>query len=85
MYYIICEGDKNKSEYIFARAVAEAYITQKEYSILPSGGFDNIIYSFDRLEGLLKPGDVVALFLDSVDSDDFETWLYGSSVNSRDV
>ena len=72
VYYIICEGDKNKSEYIFARAVAEAYITQKEYSILPSGGFDNIIYSFDRLEGLLKPGDVVALFLDSVDSDDFE-------------
>ena len=68
MLYIICEGEKDKSEYTFVKAVADLY-SSGDYSILPASGFANIVYVLYDLEDKLAPKDSVVLFFDNVTFD----------------
>ena len=43
MYYILCEGEENKSEYKFVKSVVTLYANNKPFSILAAGGYDNLI------------------------------------------
>lgn len=69
MYYIICEGEENKSEYKFVKAVVTLYANNKPFSILAAGGYDNLINLISSLDGKLKCGDYVILFFDNVGDD----------------
>lgn len=67
MIYILCEGEKDKSDYSLCKAIVELYC--KNYIIASSYGNVGLIREFKtKIVPLFQAGDVFALFFDSVES-----------------
>lgn len=68
MFYFLCEGEKNKSEYIFIKSVIDEFNNGESYVLLSANGKENIVNVFyDNICDRLCSGDIFILFFDKVE------------------
>lgn len=63
----MCEGEKDKSEYVFISAVISEFKIDESYNLVAAGGKENIDKEFLKLKKEFCQGDIFILFFDNIE------------------